>query len=197
MLLFLRLLCLQIMSEKVGGAEGTKLDEDFKDLERVNDKHFKGNILTSASTMCSFKLILKPLRVALCFNSCICLTVKSREQTLPAEQWWKSSIKHQSIFSPTQQQEPSSACSALYPKSVVRWRVQATPNPKASWESLCWSMEETWAMTPTLVRTFVDCCMGKKICIVKTIRGWETWCTVCIILREWNTLAIYTHGPPY
>lgn len=29
------LLCLQMVSEKVGGAEGTKLDEDFKDLERV------------------------------------------------------------------------------------------------------------------------------------------------------------------
>ena len=26
---------LQMVSEKVGGAEGTKLDEDFKDLERV------------------------------------------------------------------------------------------------------------------------------------------------------------------
>lgn len=29
-------LCFQMVSEKVGGAEGTKLDEDFKDLERVN-----------------------------------------------------------------------------------------------------------------------------------------------------------------
>lgn len=28
----------QMVSEKVGGAEGTKLDEDFKDLERVT--HF-------------------------------------------------------------------------------------------------------------------------------------------------------------
>lgn len=37
MLLFLWMLCLQIVSEKVGGAEGTKLDEDFKELERVNE----------------------------------------------------------------------------------------------------------------------------------------------------------------
>lgn len=28
----------QMVSEKVGGAEGTKLDEDFKDLERVRGK---------------------------------------------------------------------------------------------------------------------------------------------------------------
>lgn len=28
-----------MVSEKVGGAEGTKLDEDFKDLERVKYKH--------------------------------------------------------------------------------------------------------------------------------------------------------------
>lgn len=27
-----------MVSEKVGGAEGTKLDEDFKDLERVRSK---------------------------------------------------------------------------------------------------------------------------------------------------------------
>lgn len=27
-----------MVSEKVGAAEGTKLDEDFKDLERVRDK---------------------------------------------------------------------------------------------------------------------------------------------------------------
>lgn len=27
--------CLQMVSEKVGGAEGTKLDEEFRDLERV------------------------------------------------------------------------------------------------------------------------------------------------------------------
>jgi hypothetical protein len=26
-----------MVSEKVGGAEGTKLDEEFKDLERVRD----------------------------------------------------------------------------------------------------------------------------------------------------------------
>lgn len=63
MLLFLRLLCLQIVSEKVGGAEGTKLDEEFKELERVDDKHFKGNILIS--TMCSFKLSLCALPYAL------------------------------------------------------------------------------------------------------------------------------------
>lgn len=35
----LSLLCSQMVSEKVGGAEGTKLDEDFKDLERVKYKH--------------------------------------------------------------------------------------------------------------------------------------------------------------
>lgn len=34
-------LCSQMVSEKVGGAEGTKLDEDFKDLERVTYIHFK------------------------------------------------------------------------------------------------------------------------------------------------------------
>lgn len=38
--LFLKVILLlalfpQMMSEKVGGAEGTKLDEDFKELERV------------------------------------------------------------------------------------------------------------------------------------------------------------------
>lgn len=27
--------CLQMVSEKVGGAEGTKLDEEFRDLEKV------------------------------------------------------------------------------------------------------------------------------------------------------------------
>lgn len=27
----------QMVSEKVGGAEGTKLDDDFRDLERVRD----------------------------------------------------------------------------------------------------------------------------------------------------------------
>lgn len=29
----------KIMSEKVGGAEGTKLDEEFQELERVKRKH--------------------------------------------------------------------------------------------------------------------------------------------------------------
>lgn len=28
-------LCLQKVSEKVGGAEGTKLDDDFKEMEKV------------------------------------------------------------------------------------------------------------------------------------------------------------------
>ena len=28
------------MSEKVGGAEGTKLDDDFKEMERVSLHHF-------------------------------------------------------------------------------------------------------------------------------------------------------------
>ena len=36
----LNVLCSQLVSEKVGGAEGTKLDEDFKDLERVTYIHF-------------------------------------------------------------------------------------------------------------------------------------------------------------
>ena len=35
MTLFSPTLSVQMVSEKVGGAEGTKLDEDFKDLERV------------------------------------------------------------------------------------------------------------------------------------------------------------------
>lgn len=37
----------QMVSEKVGGAEGTKLDEDFKDLERVREpgcRHGQFNI---------------------------------------------------------------------------------------------------------------------------------------------------------
>ena len=29
-------LFLQLVSEKVGGAEGTKLDDDFKEMERVS-----------------------------------------------------------------------------------------------------------------------------------------------------------------
>lgn len=29
-----------MVSEKVGGAEGTKLDEEFKDLERVSGYYF-------------------------------------------------------------------------------------------------------------------------------------------------------------
>lgn len=35
-----------MVSEKVGGAEGTKLDEDFKDLERVTYIHFQKKIYT-------------------------------------------------------------------------------------------------------------------------------------------------------
>ena len=31
---------LQKVSEKVGGAEGTKLDDDFKEMERVSLHHF-------------------------------------------------------------------------------------------------------------------------------------------------------------
>lgn len=38
-----------MVSEKVGGAEGTKLDEDFKDLERVTCK------FTSQENICSKK----------------------------------------------------------------------------------------------------------------------------------------------
>ncbi len=34
-------LCSQMVSEKVGGAEGTKLEDDFKDLERVTCIHFR------------------------------------------------------------------------------------------------------------------------------------------------------------
>lgn len=31
----------QMVSEKVGGAEGTKLDEDFRDLERVREPGYR------------------------------------------------------------------------------------------------------------------------------------------------------------
>lgn len=31
-----------MVSEKVGGAEGTKLDDDFRDLERVREASFYG-----------------------------------------------------------------------------------------------------------------------------------------------------------
>lgn len=32
-----------MVSEKVGGAEGTKLDDDFRDLERVREASFCGH----------------------------------------------------------------------------------------------------------------------------------------------------------
>lgn len=55
-------MCSQMVSEKVGGAEGTKLDEDFKDLERVTCIHFlKISILKGRITTCSFVLLKEKL----------------------------------------------------------------------------------------------------------------------------------------
>lgn len=87
------------------------------------------------------------------FTYFVSLTCTTREQMLPAKQWWKSSIKHQSTSSPTRQREPSFPCSTQCPKSAGRWRVRATPSLRASWESAWQSMDGIWVMTPTLVRT--------------------------------------------
>lgn len=85
------LLCLQMVSEKVGGAEGTKLDEDFKDLERVTGK------FTSQENV----LLVHEKKVIANEPSI------SRKQMLPAKLWWKLSVKHQSTSNQTQQPEPS------------------------------------------------------------------------------------------
>lgn len=85
-------------------------------------------------------------------NYCLSLNCTTREQILPAKQWWKSSIKHQSTSSPTLQRELSFPCSTQCPKSAGRWRVRATPSLRASWESAWPSMDVIWARTPTLVR---------------------------------------------
>lgn len=76
----------------------------------------------------------------------------SRKQMWPAKPWWRSSVKHQSTSNQTQQPEPSWPCSAQCPKSAGRWRVRATPSPRASWGSVWPNMDETWARTPALVR---------------------------------------------
>lgn len=50
-----------MMSEKVGGAEGTKLDDEFRDLERVRQpSHITHITLSCFSTTCysSVQLIL-------------------------------------------------------------------------------------------------------------------------------------------
>jgi hypothetical protein len=42
-----------LVSEKVGGAEGTKLDEDFKDLEKVSTHtHANTHTLRTRSVVC-------------------------------------------------------------------------------------------------------------------------------------------------
>lgn len=46
-----------MVSEKVGGAEGTKLDDDFRDLERVRDEFFCGlkrKISNQSGPLCFF-----------------------------------------------------------------------------------------------------------------------------------------------
>lgn len=48
-------LSFQMVSEKVGGAEGTKLDEDFKDLERVRGKSQLPLAGDGAVHICLFK----------------------------------------------------------------------------------------------------------------------------------------------
>uniref|UniRef100_A0A672V8I8 BAR domain-containing protein n=1 Tax=Strigops habroptila TaxID=2489341 RepID=A0A672V8I8_STRHB len=39
----------QKVSEKVGGAEGTKLDDDFKEMERVSLNTVLSNLVTQAT----------------------------------------------------------------------------------------------------------------------------------------------------
>ena len=60
-------LCLsaQMVSEKVGGAEGTKLDEDFKDLERVSKIPSK-RAWMSVTVVGQQQTALPPLCVCVC-----------------------------------------------------------------------------------------------------------------------------------
>lgn len=88
-----------------------------------------------------------------CIICCLPLTCSTREQTLPAKLWWKSSIKHPSTSSPTLQQELSSPCSTRCPKCVDKSTILATPSLRASWGSAWQSMDGTWARRPTLVWT--------------------------------------------
>jgi len=48
-----------MVSEKVGGAEGTKLDEEFKDLERVSRENFQTPlpIVFRKTLISTFKMI--------------------------------------------------------------------------------------------------------------------------------------------
>ena len=41
-----------MVSEKVGGAEGTKLDEDFKDLEKVSTHTHANTHVRTRSVVC-------------------------------------------------------------------------------------------------------------------------------------------------
>lgn len=43
-----------MVSEKVGGAEGTKLDDDFRDLERVREPSLRETSLAKAVGLVGF-----------------------------------------------------------------------------------------------------------------------------------------------
>lgn len=138
--------CSQMVSEKVGGAEGTKLDEDFKDLERVTFIYLDKYLLWASSTATLWFMTRLGIRHLM-------ISCSAREQMLPAKRWWRSSIRPRSISSPTRRPEPSCPCSTPCPRSGARWRARATLSPRACWESAWPSMDETWATTQTSVKT--------------------------------------------